>query len=125
MKTFLKIDYYLQMAVFFGYIIIGLLYGIIKNDLFPVWFIFYFAVGGFQLVSYLIKIFMGFWTDLFMIMYGVMILPIWIFFLLNEFNIHINVFSFIPGYGILASPFLAVAYIFYCRDKSKSYLMTL
>lgn len=123
MKTFLKTDYYLQIAVFFGYIIIGFLYGLIKDDLFSVWFIFYFVVGGFQLVSYIIKIFMGFWTDLFMKIYGVMILPIWIFFLLNELNVHIDVLSFIPIYGLFISPFLAVAYLLYCRDKSKNYLV--
>lgn len=117
MKTFLKIDYYLQMIVFFGYIILGFFYGRIKDDFFTVLFIFYFAVGGFQLISYLIKILMGFWTDLFIKIYGIMILPIWIFFLLNEFDIKIEALSFIPVYGLFVSPFLAIAYLIYCRDK--------
>ena len=125
MKTFLKIDYYLQMIMFFGYIILGSLYGFIKNDSFPIWFMFYFAVGGFQLVSYLIKIILGFWTDFFMKTYGIMILPIWLVFLLNEFNIQIDILSCIPIYGLITSPFLAIAYLFYCRDKSKDPLSKL
>jgi hypothetical protein len=125
MKTFLKIDCYLQMIVFFGYIIIGFLYGHIKNDFFTVLLVFYFAVGGFQLVSYLIKILMGFWSDHFMKIYGIMILPIWIFFLLNEIDIQIDMLSFIPVYGLFTSPFLAVAYLIYCRDKSENYLAKL
>ncbi len=125
MKTFLKIDYYLQLAVFFGYITIGFVYGLIKDDLFAVWFIFYFVVGGFQLVSYLIKILIGFWTDLFIKIYGVLILPIWIVLLLDRLSFPTDIFAFIPVYGLFTSPFLAIAYLLYCRDKSENHLVRL
>jgi len=74
------------------------------------------------LVSYLIKIILGFWTDLFIKIYGILVLPIWLIFLLNEFSITIDMLSFIPLYGLFTSPFMAIAYLFYCRDKSKDYL---
>lgn len=125
MKVFLKIDYFLQVTMFFGYIFWGIVYKIIENDLFSVWFNFYFVVGGFQLISYLIKILMGFWTDLFMKIYGILILPIWIVLLLNECKIYIDLIDGIPFYGMFSSPFLAIAYLFYCRDKSKDHLTEL
>ena len=125
MKTFLKIDYYAQLIVFFGYIIFGILHGLIIKDTFLVWFNFYFVVGGFQLVSYSIKILMGFWTDLFIKFYGIMILPIWFILLLEKFHITIDILSFIPFYGLLTSPFMAFFYLFYCRDKSKNPLVKL
>lgn len=117
MKTFLKVDYYLQIIVFFGYIIFGFVYGLIKSDLFSVWWMFYFVVGGFQLISYLTKLMMGFWNDLFMKIYGVLILPVWFALLLYQINLHLD---FIVVFGALASPFLAFFYLFYCRDKSKN-----
>ena len=117
MKTFLKIDYYLQLIIFFGYISIGVIYGVIKNDLFSVWWMFYFVVGGFQLISYLTKLMMGFWNDLFMKIYGVLILPVWFALLLYQIDFH---FDSIVVFGAFASPFMAFFYLFYCRDKFKN-----
>ncbi|SFT34338.1 hypothetical protein SAMN05421857_0210 [Chryseobacterium formosense] len=125
MKTFLKIDYYLQLTVFFGYLVIGILYQLIENNLFSVWFNFYFVVGGVQLVSYLLKVMIRFCTDLFIKIYGILILPIWIYLLLNKINFPLDLFSFIPVTGIFLSPIMAVAYLFYCREKSKDFLTTL
>ncbi|WP_165592792.1 hypothetical protein [Chryseobacterium sp. JAH] len=47
MKTFLKIDYYAQITVFFGYIIFALINSLLQNGFAQVWFKFYFVVGGF------------------------------------------------------------------------------
>lgn len=125
MKTFLKIDYYLQLIVLVGYLIVSFVYSLVEDKFFYMWMLFYFIVGGFQLFSYIIKLFIGFWSDLFMKIYGIMILPIWFAFLLNSFNINIDLISLLPFYGLFISPFFAIAYIFYCRDKSNDYKMKL
>ncbi|MDQ1161562.1 hypothetical protein QE422_001930 [Chryseobacterium sp. SORGH_AS 447] len=125
MKTFLKIDYYLQLTVFLTYILFGITYGFFKNKLFTVWIAFYFVVGGFQLVSYIIRIFIGSWNDLFIRFYGFMIVPIWIVLLFDRLGITIDMLSFIPAYGLLTSPFLSITYLLYCREKFKYYTVQL
>lgn len=125
MKTFLKIDYYVQITVFFGYIIFALINSLLQNGFAQVWFKFYFVVGGFQLISYLLRIIVGCWTDLFMKVYGIMILPIWLVLLLEKCYITIDALFIIPFYGLLTSPVMAFFYLLYCRDKSKNPLLKL
>ena len=120
MKTFLKIDYYAQITVFFGYIIFALINSLLQNGFAQVWFKFYFVVGGFQLISYLLRIILGCWTDLFMKVYGIMILPIWLVLLLEKCYITIDALFIILFYGLLTSPVMAFFYLLYCRDKSKN-----
>jgi len=125
MKTFLKTDYYLQLTVFFGFIIFAMINSLLPNGIAQVWFKFYFVVGGFQLVSYFVKIILGFWKDLFIKIYGIMILPIWIILLLEKSHISIDALFIIPFYGLFTSPVMAFFYLFYCRDKSKNPLVNL
>lgn len=125
MKTFLKIDNYVQITVFFGYIIFALINSLLHNGFAQVWFKFYFVVGGFQLASYFIKIILGFWKDLFIKIYGIMILPIWLVLLLEKCYITIDALFIIPFYGLLTSPVMAFFYLLYCRDKSKNPLLKL
>lgn len=120
MKAFLKTDYYLQLIMFFGYLLIGFIINLLEDEFFSVWIWFYFIVGGAQLISYIIKLCLGFWSDLFIKVYGITIMPIWIVLLLNELHINIDAINTIPFYGLFVSPFMAIAYLFYCRDKSKN-----
>lgn len=120
MKTFLKIDYYVQITVFFGYILFALINSQLQNGFAQVWFKFYYVVGGFQLISYLTRIILGFWKDLFIKIYGIMILPIWLVLLLEKCYITIDALFIIPFYGLLTSPVLAFFYLFYCRDKANN-----
>lgn len=125
MKTFLKIDYYLQLTVFLAYIVFGITYGFFNDKLFIIWIAFYFVVGGFQLVSYIIRIFTGSRNDLFIRFYGFMIVPIWIVLLFDRLGITIDRLSFIPAYGLLTSPFLSITYLLYCREKFKYHTVQL
>lgn len=125
MKTFLKIDHYVQITVFFGYIIFALINSLLHNGFDQVWFKFYFVVGGFQLASYFVKIILGFWKDLFIKIYGLMILPIWLVLLLEKCYITIDALFIIPFYGLFTSPVMAFFYLSYCRDKSKNPLLKL
>jgi hypothetical protein len=118
MKTLLKIDCYVQITVFFGYIIFALINSLLQNGFAQVWFKFYFVVGGFQLASYFVKIVLGFWKDLFIKIYGIMILPIWLVLLLEKCYITIDALFIIPFYGLLTSPVMAFFYLLHCRDKS-------
>lgn len=120
MKTFLKIDYYIQITVFFGYIIFALINSQLQNGFAQVWFYFYYVVGAFQLISYLTRIFLGFWKDLFIKIYGIMILPIWLILLLEKFYINIDPLFFILFYGLFTSFVMAFFYLFYCRDKANN-----
>jgi len=120
MKTFLKIDYYIQITVFFGYIIFALINSQLQNGFAQVWFYFYYVVGGLQLISYLLRIILGFWKDLFIKIYGIMILPIWLILLLEKFYINIDPLFFILFYGLFTSPIMAFFYLFYCRDKANN-----
>ena len=125
MKTLLKIDYYVQITVFFGYIIFALINSLLQSGFAQVWFKFYFVVGGFQLASYFVKIILGFWKDLFIKIYGIMILPIWLVLLLEKCYITIDALFIIPFYGLLISPVMAFFYQLYCWDKSKNPLLKL
>lgn len=125
MKTFLKIDYYFQLLFFIGYIISGVIYSFMNSEFFSSLFLFYFVVGGAQLISYLIRLTLGFWSDLFFKIYGIMILPIWLIFLLYFFGISIDFLFFITYLGVIYSPFLAIAYLFYCKEKSNDYTVKL
>lgn len=119
MKTFLKIDFHLQIIIFFGYLVTAFIKITIKTDLFLPWFMFYFIVGGFQLVSYMIRICIGFWKDLFFKIYGFIILPIWLYLLLSILNFPLDLLFFIPVVGIFISPIMAIAYLFYCKENIK------
>ena len=117
MKQFLKFDYYLQLIVLVGYIVYIITQLILGSDSSNTWFLFYFVVGGTQLISYLIRIFLGFWKDLFIKIYGFMIMPIWIFLGLMCLDLDIDLFFFILIIGLFTSPFLALAYVIYCKEK--------
>lgn len=107
------------MIVLFGYLGFAVVEITIKTDFFLPWFMFYFFVGGFQLLSYIIRFCLGYWKDLFFKIYGFVILPVWLYLLLSRLNFPLDLLSFIPLVGLFISPIMSIAYLFYCRDKSK------
>ncbi|UKB81114.1 hypothetical protein [Chryseobacterium sp. MEBOG07] len=116
MKTFTKYDYYIQL--FFIIIgpqafIIGGLSGFI---------LFYFIVGIPQLISFLIKLFLGTKKSVSYIMYGIVIVPVWIIVMILFTEKNLNDFF---GYALMAallySPVMAVVYVYDCYNTYEPY----
>lgn len=119
MKTFFKLDYYLQVFVFLA-TIIGILIFILFKDKSEALFFFYFIVGGSQLVSFIIRLLMKYPKDLIYKLYGWFIMPIWIGFLPAILDISAMAYLYIfVLLGFFYSPILSVIYLFYCHKTSK------
>jgi hypothetical protein len=112
MKTFIKYDFYFQIL----FLIIGIISIFIMDDSYIQGILFYFFVGIPQLISYIIKLFFKIEKSSIFIIYGVLILPVWIsVLLLIIFESHYEVFNMVGGIliaGFLYSPILALLYIF-------------
>ena len=84
MKTFFKIDFYVQIVIFFG-MISYLIFEYITTDFVNQIFYFYYIVGGFQILSFLVRRFLNYKKSKFYKIYGFLLIPVWITFLLSIF----------------------------------------
>ncbi|MCS4301107.1 hypothetical protein [Chryseobacterium sp. BIGb0232] len=121
MKKFIKYDVYIQ--IFF--MITGVLVTIIKG--WNGWIFFYFIVGLPQLVSFLVKIFLKVKISPLFLIYGMVILPVWIsiviILILRTSGIDYKITA-IPRCIVIAaffySPFMALLYVFESHNLYKS-----
>lgn len=120
MKTFLKIDYYVQLIVFVIISIIVLI-SFLVGDGKMIW-LFYLGVGISQLISYLIRCFYDYKKSLRFKIYGYLIMPIFpILFLLAALggvDSIAKILIILPILAVFYSPFLALLYIY---DNYKIY----
>jgi hypothetical protein len=121
MKTFTKIDYYIQLLA----VVVGFL-SLINRFQDMGGLRFYFIVGGSQLISFLIRLFLKEKKSPVYIAYGILILPIWIillFFFLYGNTIHYPGFLvYILIFSLMYSPVMAFIYIYYCYKTYQSYI---
>lgn len=127
MKKFYILDFWIQL---FTFIIIGGLV-LISNtykvtfEINPIYF--YFGVGGVQLFSFIIHLFIDYKKHILFKIYGCIIIPIWlslIGFLFGNINSISEIFLIIALLGLYISPLLAVVYIYYCFKISKINIKT-
>jgi len=119
MKTFTKIDYFVQILA----LIVGFL-SIINGFQDMGALRFYFIVGGSQLISFLIRLFLKEKKTPGYITYGIFILPVWIillvFFLMGPFKYPAFLLYLLMS-SLIYSPVMAVIYIYYCYKKYQFY----
>ncbi|MGN7756909.1 MULTISPECIES: hypothetical protein [Chryseobacterium] len=117
MKTFAAYDFYIQLAILIAGIIIESI-GIFGGA-------FYFVVGIPQLVSFLIRVLQPGKKSLLYIIYGILILPVWISLLLVfGLKVHPDITEMLLMILIGAlfySPVMAVIYIYDNYRTYKSY----
>ncbi|MCA6067853.1 hypothetical protein JI747_011730 [Chryseobacterium sp. RG1] len=121
MKTFFKYDFYFQCIIFIAYIIGWLIiehYDLISENYF---LSFYHIIGGAQILSYLIRFGLKYPKNLMYILYGILIIPVWLIYL---YDIQIEkvggIFFYILFSGFFYSPLLAISYIIYTYITYKS-----
>lgn len=115
MKTFFKWDFYIQITVFIIFIIVATIYSVYDDA--GVWFLFYFVVGGVQLISFFIRCIASYKKNWAFIAYGFFILPVWLTLLLAITGINeIGYVFIIPAAAVFYSPFFALFYLFYCYE---------
>lgn len=131
MKTFFTIDFYVQIVIFFV-MIIYLIVEYITTDFVNQIFYFYYIVGGFQILSFIVRLFLIYKKSKFYKTYGFLLIPVWIVFLLSVFlpgkNIDLGLFnqlgviSFLMLYiAFFYAPILSVLYIFEIRQNINNY----
>ncbi|RQO32190.1 hypothetical protein DBR32_00825 [Taibaiella sp. KBW10] len=118
MKTFLKYDYYFQLFLLLagiGLILTELLFtGLAYSGAL------YVFIGGAQLLSFLIRLCMPYKKSVHYIVYGFMILPVWLIimlFLLDGINDGASrkLFLYCLIAALFYSPLMAISYIMDCR----------
>ncbi|WP_336959098.1 hypothetical protein [Chryseobacterium contaminans] len=118
MKNFIKYDYYIQ--VFF--LVLGPL-ALIMGDVTGL-LLCYFTVGIPQLISFLIRLFLTIKKTPFYIVYGILIIPVWISVLLIAIFKISNDITEIPSIIVMMaffySPLLAIFYVYEYHDLYKS-----
>lgn len=117
MKKFFVIDFWVQLFVFVLVTIYLLIeYFVFNKD--NEWIYFYFIVGGFQLISFIIKSFSNYKKSILFKIYTITILPIWIsllfIFPLGNINSVAYVLLMILIFGLYISPFLSILYLLDC-----------
>ena len=121
MKTFLKLDFYLQTTVFFATIIVLKILSIKEDDMEP-FFWFYWVVGGSQLISFLIRVLLDYPKSIFFHIYGIAILPIWFGFASALVDFQPGMILIIFAYlGLFYAPFLSIFYLIYSYETYKIY----
>lgn len=119
MKTFTKIDYFIQIfALVVGFL--SLINGF--QDMGALRF--YFIVGGSQLISFMIRLFLKEKKSPGYIAYGILILPVWIilliYFLMGPFKYPASLLYLLMC-SLMYSPIMAIIYIYYCYINYKFY----
>lgn len=131
MKTFFKIDVIVQQLVF-GIMIFYLIFSYQHNSFGDKIFYFYYVVGGFQLVSFLIRFILNYKKSLIFKIYGILLIPVWITLFLSGIlqgeNINLGELSKIAGIfwfllyaSFFYAPVLSVLYIFDILKTLKNY----
>ena len=120
MKTFFKIDFYVQIMILFG-MVSYLIYENITTYYVRNLFYFYYIVGGFQILSFIVRYFLNYKKSKFYKIYGILLIPVWItfLFLLQDKKIdlgflnQLGVIFYIMFYSaFFYAPILSVIYIF-------------
>ena len=131
MKTFFKIDFYVQIVIFFG-MISYLIFEYITTDFVNQIFYFYYIVGGFQILSFLVRRFLNYKNSKFDKIYGFLLIPVWITFLLSIFlqgkNIDLGIlnqmgviFYLMLYSAFFYAPILSMIYIYDIKQNIKNY----
>lgn len=131
MKTFLKIDYYLQTGIFLG-MISYLIFEFINTDFVRKLFYFYYIVGGLQFLSFIVRHFLNYNKSKFYKIYGLLLIPVWIIFLISTLlqgkNIDLGIlnqvgviFYLILYSAFFYAPILSVIFIFDIKQNIKNY----
>ena len=131
MKTFFKIDFYVQIVIFFG-MISYLICEYITTDFVNQIFYFYYIVGGFQILSFLVRRFLNYKKSKFYKIYGFLLIPVWITFLLSIFlqgkNIDLGIlnqmgviFYLMLYSAFFYAPILSMIYIYDIKQNIKNY----
>lgn len=95
-------------------------------------FYFYYIVGGFQILSFIIRHFLNYNKSRFFKIYGILLIPVWITFLLSIFlqvkNIDLGIlnqlgviFYLMLYSAFFYAPILSVIYIFDIKQNIKDY----
>lgn len=131
MKKFFVIDFWMQLVLitsFFSFILIDY---IVNRKIESFFYYFHFIIGGFQLLSFLIRVYFKYKKSIIFKIYGIFIIPIWIilFFAvvlqgasidLGELNQIAGVFLFYLYLSLFFSPFFAIIYVYYCYSTYKN-----
>ncbi|WP_419870453.1 hypothetical protein [Chryseobacterium sp. CT-SW4] len=123
MKTFFKYDFYVQMAVLLviGCIVLADL--TLRNS--ELLILFYLGVGISQLISYLIRCSYSYKKSLLFKIYGYLILPVYLSFLVlllfGNNNMIAMVFLVFPVLAFFYSPVMAVLYVIECYRQMQKY----
>ena len=120
MKTFFKIDFYVQIMILFG-MVSYLIYENITTYYVRNLFYFYYIVGGFQILSFIVRYFLNYKKSKFYKIYGILLIPVWITFLFFFYFKKIDL-GFLNQLGVIFyimfysaffyAPILSVIYIF-------------
>ena len=131
MKTFFKIDFYLQVLIFIG-MVSYLIFEYITANFLKNLFYFYYIVGGFQILSFLVRRFLNYKKSKFYKIYGFLLIPVWITFLLSIFlqgkNIDLGIlnqmgviFYLMLYSAFFYAPILSMIYIYDIKQNIKNY----
>ncbi|KFC18186.1 hypothetical protein SAMN04488097_3866 [Epilithonimonas lactis] len=131
MKTFFKIDFYIQTFIFILMISYLIFEYITKDFLYQI-FYFYYIVGGFQIFSFFIRIFLHYKKSKSYKIYGFLLIPVWINFLLTIFlqgkNIDLGIlnqlgviFYLMLYIAFFYAPILSVIYIYDIKQNIENY----
>ncbi|MEJ5049665.1 hypothetical protein WH221_07480 [Chryseobacterium culicis] len=120
MKTFVKYDYFIQLVT-----LIVCIVGAVMEYKDWKFIEFYFAVGGVQLVSYLIRLFLQLKQSSDFRVYGLTIMPVWICLLLVDQKIYNEFTMALMGIFLLISlfytPMMAILYVYDCYNTYEPY----
>ncbi|WP_223605637.1 hypothetical protein [Chryseobacterium sp. OSA05B] len=115
MRTFVAIDFYIQLVM----LMIGILLASFQGY---AALLFYYVTGGTQLISFLIRLFLPVRKSVFYIIYGILIIPVWISILLTYTDYNISQFFYqVLFASLFYSPVMAVMYIYDYYSVYKSY----
>ncbi|SFN03899.1 hypothetical protein SAMN05421594_0559 [Chryseobacterium oleae] len=109
MRTFVIIDFYIQLIMLMTGMILASFGG--YNFL-----LFYYVTGSAQLISFLIRLFLPIKKSVFYIIYGILIIPVWVSILLKyasvaNYDISQILMSVLFA-SLFYSPVMAVIYIY-------------
>ncbi|NIF06567.1 hypothetical protein F3J23_14050 [Chryseobacterium sp. Tr-659] len=120
MKTFVKYDYYIQLFSIIAGVVISIA-GFEKWRFMA----FYFIAGISQLISFLIKLLLDSKKSKEFIIYGILILPVWIsiliVFVLKLNNDATNFLGYILIFSLCYSPAMAFVYVYDCYRTYQLY----
>ncbi|KAB1230916.1 hypothetical protein [Chryseobacterium viscerum] len=120
MKTFTKYDYFIQLII-----LIVCIVGAVMRYKDWKFIEFYFVVGGVQLISYLIRLFLKLKQSSEFRVYGLTVMPVWICLLLVDQKIYNEFTMALMGiFLILAlfyTPIMAILYVYDCYNTYEPY----